>query len=239
MDTNSELKPDISELVKIEKNRKKHLFPDKKSRTIFIISLTVIIAGLFIGVPVAIHYSAALPTVKENGITYTLVKSKEAAISNYVITSCDSTCVDANIPTKVRGVEVRGILESAFKNCSALETVTIPGTIRKFEDNAFSDCISLKTVAIGEGVEIIPFEAFSNCYSLQSVVLPNTITTIWDKAFFDCKSLESIVIPESVQSIGDNALSSCSSIYTSLEERPRGWSRCMCDPNAIIWNYKG
>ncbi|MDD6994762.1 MAG: leucine-rich repeat protein [Candidatus Borkfalkiaceae bacterium] len=76
-----------------------------------------------------------------------------------------------NIPSKIDGVAITAIGDSAFTGCSSLISVTIP-----------------------DGVTSIGRYAFNNCNSLTSVMISNSVTSIGSSAFSRCSSLEEITI---------------------------------------------
>ena len=88
-------------------------------------------------------------------------------------------------------------------------------------DSAFSDCSSLESIVIPNSVEIIGMIAFFGCTSLKSIKIPNSVIEIGRKAFSDCISLESIYLPNSDNySISSSVFCGCTSlkhIYSSAE----------------------
>ena len=55
------------------------------------------------------------------------------------------------------------ISDGAFRYCSELASVTIPGSVDKIGVYAFKDCVGLTSVEIGYGVKTIENEAFDRC----------------------------------------------------------------------------
>ena len=122
----------------------------------------------------------------------------------------------------------------AFQNCTSLEEVVLPETIKTIGTQAFDGCISLKKVNLPEGLTEIKNYAFQNCTSLEEVVLPDTVETVGTFAwsgdtslrkvtwsanakvttsdFAGCTSLETVILPEGVESIALNAFENCSSL---------------------------
>ena len=124
---------------------------------------------------------------------------------------------------------VTSIGDSAFFNCDALTSVTIPNSVTNIGEDVFSGCsltnpvynancfvympTSYKgTYAIPNGIKQIASSAFSSCYYLTSITIPNSVTSIGNYAFSSCFDLTSITIPNSVTSIGNRAFRYCSSL---------------------------
>lgn len=140
--------------------------------------------------------------LQTKGLEYTLCDNN----SYYMVTGL-GTCTDFEIfiPEYYNGIEVIGI-----------------------GDFAFSDCTSLKIINIPESVTSIGKSAFSGCKSLKDITIPNSVTDIGDCAFAACTSLESISIPNSVINVGDQLFNGCkklNDVYCEAEEKPSGWSK--------------
>lgn len=108
------------------------------------------------------------------------------------------------------------ISDYAFKNCSELSFITIPGSVTSIGQYAFTDCSSLSLIAIQNGVTNIGELAFANCTGLTSVIIPASITSIGDWAFTNCIKLASVTVPDSVETIGDHAFYNCSSLNSVI-----------------------
>ena len=103
----------------------------------------------------------------------------------------DCTDKDVIIPEVYNGLPVTGFsgVQEAF--CSnQIESVYIPGSMKKIDWGAFFDCKNLKSVFIAEGVEYIESYAFDYCPNLQNVSIPNTIIGIETTAFSNCPKLD-------------------------------------------------
>ena len=118
-----------------------------------------------------------------------------------------SALTSVTIPNSVTTIGVY-----AFFNCRELTSVTIPNSVTEIGGGAFSDCSSLTSVTIPNSVTEIGGYTFSGCSSLTSVTIPNGVTRIGDNAFFNCSSLTSVTIPNSVTKIGEYAFSICSAL---------------------------
>lgn len=93
--------------------------------------------------------------------------------------------------TRVRQVKmsaVRSIREGAFRN-SAIETVSIPGSVSGLYKSVFEDCSGLVSIEM-ESVKLRLPESFArNCKSLERVTSENPIYSIGEAAFKGCSSL--------------------------------------------------
>ena len=80
------------------------------------------------------------------------------------------------IPTSLRSVTVTGgnILYGAFKNCSMLTSIIIPGNITGIGSYAFSGCSGLKAITIADTVSTIDSYAFDSCNALSTVFYRGT-----------------------------------------------------------------
>ena len=103
-----------------------------------------------------------------------------------------------NIPSSVTygdtTYSVKGIGNSAFRDCSALTSVTIPNSVTEIGERAFMDCSGLTSVTIGSSVMTIGYSAFSGCRRLTNVTIPNSVTEIGELAFYGCSGLTSIEV---------------------------------------------
>ena len=104
---------------------------------------------------------------------------------------------------------VKAIGESAFVNCSRLQSIHIPEGVTSIGASAFAGCKKLKQLVLPSGLQEIPEQLCNLCEALDSVKLPAGLTVIPQKAFNGCTALRSIKIPNSVTNIGNNAFSNC------------------------------
>ena len=127
------------------------------------------------------------------GLAYKLNNSRTA----YSVTGI-GTCTDTEviIPSVYNSLPVTSVAESAFKNCSSLTSVTIPGSVTSIGKSAFGHCNSLKSVTIASGVISIEESAFSSCLSLTCINISDSVTSIGGNAFYNCTSLKSIYITD-------------------------------------------
>ena len=102
--------------------------------------------------------------------------------------------------------------EEAFKKCSSLRHVEIPGSVREIGKHAFFGCTSLRSAEIPEGARGIAEGAFEDRSSLESVTIPESVEHIGRKAFSGCTSLAGVEIPGSVREVGSEAFQGCASL---------------------------
>ena len=78
------------------------------------------------------------------------------------------------------------IVESAFRYCNGLESISIPKDVTTINRYAFADCTGLKSIVIGKDVSLIYDYAFDNCPGLESItMLPLSAPKIYDTIFQD------------------------------------------------------
>ncbi|MDE6824316.1 MAG: leucine-rich repeat protein [Duncaniella sp.] len=136
------------------------------------------------------------------------IKAGTKVICTSAFRNC-SALQSVDIPSSVTSIG-----DEAFIFCDSLQSVDIPSSVTSIGNSAFSWCDSLQSVDIPSSVTSIGNSAFSWCDSLQSVNIPSSVTAIGDSAFYDCDSLQSVNIPSSVTAIGDNAFYDCDSLQS-------------------------
>lgn len=111
---------------------------------------------------------------------YTLLNDGTAELTGFLP---GVSVADAVIPSAVRGHPVTSIGESAFVNCTALQSVRFEAPIKSIGTIAFGFCTGLTSIALPEGLETIGQSAFVYCTSLASVTIPQSIQVIKFGAF--------------------------------------------------------
>ena len=89
------------------------------------------------------------------------------------------------------------IAHSAFEDCIALSTITLPNSIISVGVEAFAGCTSLTDVSIPDSTTRIGNNAFENCTSLTSVAIGTGVSSIDSNIFLNCTLLEEIQVEES------------------------------------------
>ncbi|MEE1065015.1 MAG: leucine-rich repeat protein, partial [Acutalibacteraceae bacterium] len=108
-----------------------------------------------------------------------------------------------------------------FKGCSALETVSLPTTLKSIGSNAFNGC-AIVNLTVPEGVTIIAEGAFTKNTYLKTVSIPSTVTTIgqvnqnFTGAFEGCTKLQTVTISSGSKdaTIGGESFKNCTSLQS-------------------------
>lgn len=144
-------------------------------------------------------------------ITYVGDGAENQRIGQGMFEGCvDLTCV--NLPAQCKGIP------AAFcKECSALTSISIPGTVQWIDDEAFAILTSasagaagLKSITLPRSCTAIGAGAFCNT-QLTSLAHGGELKEIGDEAFMNCSKLESFS-EISTSSIGNRAFYNCSKI---------------------------
>lgn len=127
------------------------------------------------------------------------------------------------------GVET--IVGTAFQDCTGIDSVTIPSSVKTIGFNAFSRC-GMTYVSLPESLDSIKSYAFFFCSQLSTINLPNSLKYIGTYAFAYCDNLreplfndhyfahfpknfvESYSIPEGIQEVLEYAFQDCDSLVS-------------------------
>ena len=180
---------------------------------------------------VEVEFETLIPDVNSElyGLKYYFESSSEV----YVVGKSDDRTVVV-IPEKVSSngkiYYVIGITEEAFKGCSEILSLSIPGSIKFIGKDAFSGCSHLNKV-IAPDISAWCSIEFEKCDDSDSnplgishhlykdenteyidVTLPESVIKISSYAFWGCEGITKLEIPNSTQSIGEGAFGSCSNL---------------------------
>ena len=150
------------------------------------------------------------------------MSQRDFVIQNGVLTKYQGPGGAVDVPA---GVTTIG--SSAFRDCTALTSVSLPGGLTEIGDWAFQDCTSLTSISLPDGLTAIGYSAFWGCTGLTGVSLPGGLTEIGDWAFQDCTSLTGVSLPDSLTEIGWSAFEGCTALTSiSLPDglTEIGWS---------------
>jgi len=128
------------------------------------------------------------------------------------ITGFNNSSSNVTIPKTIGIYPVTKIGAYAFEECSFLQSVTIPDSVKTISKYAFTKCTNLKSITMLDGVTYIGESAFWDCTNLTDILFSNSLKIIGQHAFDECTSLRSILIPDSVTTIMDGAFEDCSNL---------------------------
>lgn len=169
---------------------------NKKKIIIMSVCIIGIILGTYIKVkysPIGFRSSEYVAFLCDDGVhlEYYRGEDKDVVIPNYI----------GFFPVTVIG-------ENCFELNDSIETVVIPGNVKKIGESAFEGCIKLKTVK-AENVKSVDYLAFNDDWNLEIVELGDNLQTIGVWAFNRCHSLTYIPSKQSLKEIGDYAFQEC------------------------------
>ena len=144
----------------------------EKSITKRALSMLLAIALILCTIP-----AISLPTfaASESDLTFELTYDGYS----YEVSDCNENASgELVIPSEYNGKPVTRIGDEAFKDCKAITSVTIPGSV----------------IIIGN-------RAFENCTGLISITIPNSMTDIYTGVFKNCTGLKKINIPDDAEYI--------------------------------------
>ncbi|HHU43991.1 MAG TPA: leucine-rich repeat protein [Clostridiales bacterium] len=105
---------------------------------------------------------------------------------------------------------IKNIGFRAFYNCPNLEQVTFPDSLEYIGGFAFEGC-ALNSVSIPDSVKVLVNNAFAYCGNLTQVEIneESSLEAIGVQAFMGCSELTSIFIPEKVKALCWDSFCSC------------------------------
>ena len=167
-----------------------------------------------------------LPAHLSSKLTPLTLDDEEFKIEDGKLISYSGNFAEVYIP---RGVTSIG--KNAFENCSNIETIKLPCSIKAIDDCAFgygqysvyTDSVecwcdidfpdwSSNPLKRGNGKLYWSSDLDSVSTLVTELTIPNTVKAIKDRAFYGCQSITSVIIPSSVTSIGERAFSYCSNL---------------------------
>ena len=130
---------------------------------------------------------------------------------NTIITKCDLSGVTGWGTTAT-------LPDRAFKDCTALQEVTLPDGVQVIGEYAFVRCAALTTVNLPQ-VTRIDEGVFRGCTSLKTLTLDN-VTAIGLDAFYGCTGLETLKMPKCTR-FGNYIVTGCKAL-TRIETTATG-----------------
>lgn len=208
-------------------------------KTVFFISLAVLLLVPFSVYGFSVQAEAASVTVENGGITFTCRLQEDGTAVITGLSQPDSPQVAAipetvtsdgqtytvtqwSLPdffSKVRQITGFQIpdtvteITGSFGAFPDLTEITIPGSVKIFRSD-FQSCKVLKNITFSEGVEEIDCSSMlSRCDSLTSIHLPDTLQVISSNhTFSDAVSLKEIHLPDQLRLTNIGTFADCTSL---------------------------
>ena len=133
----------------------------------------------------------------------------------------DSAFQDCSLLNSITlGDGIASIGQYAFDNCKKLQSVIIPNSVKTLGSYAFHGCSGIISAKIGTGITAINIDTFNGCTSLTDIQVGSNVSTINSYAFYNCSALPKILIPQSVTNIKNYVFSRCTSLKeVTMEDR--------------------
>ena len=194
-------------------------------RHIFTLSAFTALLSLF-----SVTASAFDIAVENEGVTfyYNFINDGKELEVTYKSDKYNSYAGVVVIPEEViysgKTYSVTSIEGFAFRGCSNLTSVTIPGSVTRIKSYAFNGCSNLTSVTIGNSVTTIGSIAFEGCSGLKKVIVKdiaawcninfgngNANPLFYAQHLYSDENTEitNLIIPGSVTSIGEYAFYNC------------------------------
>lgn len=198
----------------------------KKLSTSFFMRAAIAIALLF-----ATTGTAAAYDFMYNGLAYNYDGDGTSVYVTYTSTSSDNyggSLTNVVIPAKITlegnvSYNVTGIGQYAFSNCTNLQSITIPSSVKTIGEAAFVGSKNINKLVVNSldawfattlnGWITSPHDLYVNSQLVTSVTIPSSITKL-DKHLFYVTSLKSVTIPNTLTEIGNSAFAACSKLST-------------------------
>lgn len=165
---------------------------------------------------IAISMNAYGYDFEVNGIYYDYNPNDQTAIVTYSF--YDEYAGNINIPNQVsyngRTLPVLSIGGNAFRNCTELESVSLPNELTSIGWNVFEGCTKINKINIPERVTYIGGGAFQRCSALSEIEIPENITHILDETFDGCTNLTKVTLPANLDYIQGYAFYNCTKLQS-------------------------
>jgi hypothetical protein len=155
-------------------------------------------------VPIPIVYADKGDTTVVNGMTFKVTNAAKTGSGTVSLIAYDGSQANVTIPgavwVKDCTYKVNKITATAFKNSTALVSVSIGSNVTTIDSYAFAGCTSLTTVSGGSGLTTINTRAFNGDTSLTSFkITSKKLKKIGSYAFSGDKLLKTIYIQKTTK----------------------------------------
>ena len=139
-------------------------------------------------------------------LEYTLTEDDSGYVVSGIGTFDDT---DIEVLSVYNSKPVLGIAKEAFKDNTALTSVTIGDNVKTIDESAFSGCAVLTAVTFGNDVTDIGTKAFFGCKALSDIVFGDSVANIGESAFHGCSAIVELNFPASIKSMDYRTFSGC------------------------------
>lgn len=133
-----------------------------------------------------------------------------ATLRGYAFASCKKL-ISVSLPNVTTSISQTGL----FRDCSVLETVSMPNAKGGLGTQVFMNCYALTNIDFADEITSIGSQTFSYCKALVSLCFPK-VTTVSGSAFSYCTSLETIDFSGSITLINTSLFSNCTALATLI-----------------------
>ncbi|MBQ3256416.1 MAG: leucine-rich repeat protein [Oscillospiraceae bacterium] len=182
------------------------------------------------------YYTTSSTSRYRNGGSSAMVKPPSYKYSldddgNATITSYSGGVSALAIPNTIDGHTVVAIGNDAFKEQTALRSVSIPANVTDIGQNAFNGCTNLISVTFPEKLTTIRSSAFYGCSALVRVDIPDSVTKVDASAFENCTSLKSVRLSNNLKEMGIRVFRNCSALPEIFI--PKSLETCVAGPSGL------
>lgn len=123
-----------------------------------------------------------------------------------------------------------------FSGCTSLKSATFPeGTYEGIWEGMFENCTALETVHVPTSVRHIGGYAFYGCTSLKEVTGCTSLDSIGESAFYGCSSLTGMFLPESLNDFNSDTFSGCDNLTVQVIEGSS--AHILCDSYKVAYEF--
>ena len=144
-------------------------------------------------------------------VGWAICEKEKIGSANNKIWYTNGSTTEATIPHTTKNFGAN-IVSNKYDSDNECWVITFDGDVTAIGDSAFNDCYALQSITIPDSVTSIGDSAFSDCNALQSITIPDSVTSIGTWSFYRCSKLKSVTIGNSVRSIVGDAFYKCVSL---------------------------
>ena len=146
---------------------------------------------------------------------------KQDSDGKVLLVKYTGNAVNVTVPTTItigmKRVQVKGLGDSVFEGQKIQKVVIAEEGVLTIGKKAFKNCTALKSVSLNRKTTSIGAEAFYGCKALTSIDLPDGMKEVPANLMKGCSSLSgTLYIPKNAKKIGNGAFDGCAKIRTVM-----------------------